>query len=72
MLVNRIHVDADILPGVKIADCHSSATLCSGTGNSVFTGNPIADRTGLAFASNVFFSFFKHFCVCHFRTSKKY
>ena len=50
VFADGVHIDAQLLPFLVVADGAGAQTLGAGTGDRVFAGEAVAHRAGVAFA----------------------
>ena len=50
VFADGVHIDAQFLPFLVVADGAGAQTLGAGTGDRVFAGEAVAHRAGMAFA----------------------
>ena len=50
VFADRVHIDAQLLPLLIVADRAGAKALCAGAGNHIFTGKAVAHRAGAALA----------------------
>ncbi|MPM60312.1 hypothetical protein SDC9_107163 [bioreactor metagenome] len=65
ILADGVHVDAQFLPLLIVADEAGADPLGSGSRNGVFTDQTIADRAGLAVGADTGAGVFQYFLICH-------
>ena len=60
-----VHIDADLLPLVKVPGGHVAGVLAAGAGHGIAAGTAVADRAGLAVGTDAVLGGGQNFIVIH-------
>ena len=65
VFADGVHIDAQLLPFLVVADKPSAQPLCAGARDSVLAGHSVADLAGLAVRPDLIAGAIQDLLICH-------